>query len=120
MAHFISAYNHYKTIKEEKFFIPLDFGIWFGAHFDFDIGDYVFDKTGLPLKSEGLNLKTSMLNGDSRIKLSSLYGGVWWSIEGFDRVFNASVVCFKYEEGFCKKDGEINLFNKPCIETTKQ
>ena len=119
----ISAYNHYKTIKEHKI-LHFDLGTWFGAHFDFDVGDYVVDKTGLPLKSEGLNLTTSILNGESRIKMNSLYGGTWWSIEGFDYyrklVFNASILCFKYEEGFCIEDGEINLFNKPCIETAKQ
>jgi len=110
-----------------KLYTVFDLGTWFGAHFDFDDRDYVIDQTGLTLKSEGLNLTTSILNGDSRIKMNSLYGGTWWSIEGFDYyrklVFNASVLCFKYEEGYCIKDGEIKLFNpnpKPCIETAKQ
>ena len=73
---------------------------------------------------KGLNLTTSILNGDSRIKLNSLYGGTWWSIEGFDYYrelrFNASILCFKYEEGYCRKGEKINLFNKPCIDTAKQ
>ena len=73
---------------------------------------------------QGLNLTTSILNGDSRIKMNSLYGGTWWSIEGFDYYrelrFNASILCFKYDEGYCRTKGEINLFNKPCIDTAKQ
>ena len=94
---------------------------WFGAHFDFDVGDYVIDKTGLPIKSEGFNLTKSTLNGEYGIMVHSRFGGTWWSIENINRKpFNASVLCLKYEEGYCIKNGTINLFNKPCIETAKQ
>lgn len=117
------AFNHFKIIKEN---FLLNHGItsrptWFGAHFDFDVGDYVIDKTGLPIKSEGLTLTKSILNGEYGIKVNSKYEGTWWSIENINRKpFNASVLCLKYEEGYCIKDGTINLFNIPCIETAKQ
>ena len=114
-----SAYDHYKTIKEHKI-LHFDLGTWFGAHFDFDVGDYVIDKTGLPLESEGLNL-TKSFHGNSRIKLNSLYGVTWWSVDDdYRKSINASVLCLKYEDGYCIKDGEINLFTVPCIESAKQ
>ena len=113
------AYDHYKTIEEHNL-LQDDRPTWFGAHFDFDVGDYVIDKTGLPLESEGLNL-TKSFHGDSRIMLNTDYNGAWWSlVEGHRKSSNANVLCLKYEDGYCIKDGKINLFIKPCIETAKQ
>jgi len=71
--------------------------------------------------SEGLNLTKSIFNGKYGIKVNSKYSGTWWSIENINsRPFNASVLCLKYQDGYCINNGTINLFNIPCIETAKQ